>query len=41
MSDIPGSLLPTWQEGVSRKHHLWDPEQIVNVLVEAIATQKE
>ena len=52
-SDIPGLILPTWQETVSREYHRWDREhlvvdtahrsveQSVQMLREAIAAQRE
>lgn len=53
VSDIPGLILPTWQETVSREYHPWDREhlvvdtahqsveQSVQMLREAIAAQRE
>ena len=53
VSDIPGFVLPTWQETISREYHPWDRkhlvvdtarqsvEQSVGMLREAIETQRE
>jgi len=53
VSDIPGLVLPTWQEIVSREYHPWDRrhlvvdtaryrvEESVQMLREAIAAQRE
>lgn len=53
VSDIPGLILPTWRETVSREYHPWDREhlvvdtarqsveQSVKVLRQAIAAQRE
>jgi len=53
VSDIPGLMLPTWQETISREYHPWDRkrlvvdtarqsvEQSVQTLREAIAAQRE
>lgn len=53
VSDIPGLMLPTWQETISREYHPWDRkhlvvdtarqsvEQSVQMLREAIAAQRE
>jgi predicted kinase len=53
VSDIPGLMLPTWREILSREYHPWDRkhlvvdtarqgvEQSVQMLREAIAAQRE
>lgn len=53
VSDIPGLMLPTWQEIICREYHPWDRkhlvvdttrqsvEQSVQMLREAIAAQRE
>ena len=53
VSDVPGLMLPTWQEIISREYHPWDRkhlvvdtarqsvEQSVGMLREAIAAQRE
>ena len=53
VSDIPGLMLPTWQETISREYHPWarkrlvvdtarqSVEQSVQTLREAIAAQRE
>lgn len=53
VSDIPGLMLPTWQEIISREYHPWDRKHLVvdtarqsvelsvGMLREAIAAQRE